>query len=401
MKRPKLAKYSDCTGCGTCVAICQKKAIAIDYDKNGFLIPEIDTSLCIECGACEKSCPILHPENTILHSAKNIRTYTAWSKDDTVCMNATSGGVFAQLAIDLLNSNPESIVCGAELLECNTCFHIVIRKQTELYRILGTKYIQSDASKVYPEVKSCLKERKKVLFCGTPCQVAGLYSFLGSLKHDDNLLTVELICHGVPSKVTTDISCRYYNAKNIVSYRDKVTGWHKGFDCTYRMEDGKLLRNNGDAFFFKYFGGTDRPSCYQCKYARIERVADISLGDQWGLRDKYPERFDLGANLVLCHTDKAIQALTHGNIHFIQEQNSILNAPTLFMPVETGASSINRKLHIIKRLPPYLCFPLISMDWRKGWYLLPWIVWRKVVLYRYKRKFGKILMLTRKKYNWV
>lgn len=404
--RPKLASYSTCTGCGICSAVCNKGAITMLYDKNGHLMPILQKDKCVMCGKCENICPHLNKTTSVksilFHSANDIRTFTAWSKDESVCLHGTSGGVFSQLAYDCLKNNDLAIVFGAELSDHNTCKHIGITQIEELYRIVGTKYIQSDVSDAYRECKKALANGYHSIFCGTPCQIAGLYVYLGHVNKD-KLLTVELICHGVPSRYISEVSCQYYGAHHIVSYRNKNTGWHKGFDCTYANKKGEIItKNTGKEFFFRNFGGTHRPSCYHCTYAKIERCADITLGDAWGLQKKYPQRASLGANLVICNSSKGLQILTDSQtIHFIPESNNTLNAPTLFMPIEVGACAFSKYLFFINKLPHRIKIATISMDWRSGWYLIPFVIWRRIIVKRYQLIFKKKLLFTRKQNGWL
>lgn len=400
MNTPKLASHRDCTGCGACKSSCAKGAITFGYDRNGHLRPVVDSRMCVNCGLCVKHCPIVNDNKIIRHDPHQLTTYTSWTKNDDLCLHATSGGVFSQLAIDFLHKG-NSKVYGAYLTDHNTCHHIGIDSPKDLPKIVGTKYIQSDASGVYGEIKQLLRKGMACLFCGTPCQIAGLYAYLQYVSVE-NLLTIELICHGVPSKLATDIACGYYDADHIISYRNKNTGHHKGFCCTYLKTSGQLVENQREEFFSRFFGSTDRPSCYRCKYARIERVSDISLGDQWGLHSKYPERAALGSNLVVCNTEKGRNALLESQyIESHKEANRTLNAPTLFMPITTDLSSTTPYLHYIIKLPKTVSEEVICMNWQKHFWLVPikiiGFIERKIWSYRFK----KTLIRTRKKYNWL
>lgn len=397
--KPKLAKYSRCTGCGACAASCNIGAIMLDYDKNGHLTPVIDRQKCVECGRCVKSCPIINGDNIKFNNPKDICTYTAWTKDDALCIQATSGGVFSQLATDFLSQFGASVY-GAFLTDKNTCYHIEINNKNDLGLIAGTKYLQSDASKVFPSIKRHIKNNEPCLFCGTPCQVAGLYSFLGNTS-TEHLYTIELICHGVPSKITTDLACKAYNATHIVSYRDKKDGHHKGFNCKYKTRTGEL-QTIQNCVFSRMFGATDRPSCYRCRYAQIARVADLTLGDQWGLHDKYPQRKSLGSNLVMCNSNKGKKMLLESaNIETDLNENVTLNAPTLFMPVKIGATNKTSFLYLLDYLPIKTRINIISENWRKAPWLIPWIMIKRLNLCIYKRQFRKKIAQVRSQLNWT
>lgn len=396
--RNRLARYSQCTGCGACAASCNKGAITFNYDKNGHLMPIVDEQKCVECGMCTRNCPIMDDSRIKRNDPKEIVTYTAWSNNDDVCLNATSGGVFSQLAIDFLALQGASVY-GAFLTKHNTCYHIEINSPEELHKIVGTKYLQSDASRVFSSIRKHLRNEEPCLFCGTPCQIAGLYSFLGK-TNIDNLYTIELICHGVPSKVTSDIACDFYGTTNIVSYRNKTKGHHKGFSCTYQNAQGELLKFD-NCVFSRIFGSTDRPSCYKCKYARIERVSDLTIGDQWGLHKKYPQRENLGSNLVMCNSQKgAMLLMGNDNISKDMNENITLNAPTLFMPIKVGVTSNTSIMWLIRHLPVKMRYDILTSNWRKAPYLIPWIVCKRIERYIYEKRFYAKLAEVRNNLGW-
>lgn len=380
----KLAKASECTGCGACAASCKHGAIKMDYDSNGFLQPKIDANKCTECGLCEKRCPIIHTDKINFHSAQGIRHLAAWSKSDEVCLQATSGGIFTQLAIDLLKEG-NSICFGVENKNDNTCQHIGISDIVELPRIIGTKYSQSDASASYPQVLKRLREGKNVLFCGTPCQVAALYSFLGN-KEYDNLFTADLICHGVPSKYVADITCRYYGAEYIASYRDKKDGWcAPGLVRVSQIlsfnKKGKIIRPK-ESLFWKMFANAHRDCCTQCKFAVINRVADLSLGDLWGGYKNYPERGRLGASLVIVNTEKGVKLMNSSSFEVYEHEKKELNCYTLFYPgCNKSVISLSHFLGVINKLPTKMAITILSLDWRHNPMLLP-----LALLYKLQKK---------------
>lgn len=396
--KPKLAKYSECSGCGACAASCNIGAITLDYDRNGHLMPVIDSDKCVGCGRCSKNCPVMNENRIKFNNPEYISTYTAWAKDDDVCLNATSGGIFSQMAIDFLDQ-PGASVYGAFLTNHNTCHHIEINEKKDINLITGTKYLQSDASKVFPSIKRHLKNNEPCLFCGTPCQVAGLYSFLGNIS-TEHLYTIEVVCHGVPSKTTTDIACKAHNATNIVSYRNKKGGHKKGLCCTYENAEGEM-KTIPNCVFSQIFGKTDRPSCYRCQYARIERTADLTLGDQWGLHHKYPQRISLGSNLVMCNSDKGKKLfLSSDNIEKDLNQNVTLNAPTLFMPIKLGATSWTSSIHLLNRFSNRTQINILSNNWRKAPYLLPLAILKRINRYIYEKQFKAKLAEVRNRLRW-
>lgn len=393
----KLAKYKDCTGCGACKASCSKGSILFDYDNNGHLKPSIDHDRCIECGLCQKHCPVVNDNKLDWHDPKDYLTFTAWTIDNDVAYHSTSGGVFAQIAIDFISLR-NGFVYGVELSNHNTCKHVEIASIGDLGRIVGTKYIQSDASCVYPLIRQHLLHSEPCLFSGTPCQIAGLYVFLQNIS-TENLFTVELICHGVPSKYITDLACKYYNADHILSYRNKETGWHKGYSCKYVKGDGYIIEDKYNDFFFRRFGIAERPSCYHCKYARIERLADLTIGDQWGLMKKYSERKKYGASLVLCNTQKG-KMLIDGSTMLHKEKNelSTLNAPTLFLPV--NLFSITNWIWLIKKLPIRYQYAFATLDRRYCVFTIPFIVMYRIKIRLFSLKYSKTIKTIKNSLNW-
>lgn len=405
--KPKLLNSKICTGCGACVAACNQGALILKHNKNGFLVPTLSADKCIECGLCMKKCPVINIAKIKISNPENLLSYTAWSKNDDVCKNSSSGGVFAQIAIDFL-SQGESVVFGACLLPNNICEHIGISRIEDLYRIIGTKYIQSDASKSYVSVQKALKDNKKVFFCGTPCQIAGLYSFL-NYKDYDNLYTADLICHGVNSKLTADLASKFYDARYIISFRNKNDGWclkglnRKCFHCEYLLwnNDVKKTEQNDD-YYYKMFASTHRYSCYSCIFAKIERTADITLGDQWGEQSRYPLRSYLGASLVLANTEKGKECLESSTFLFFDKiNNSKLNAPPLFAPGVNSIGSFSSYMWIFKYLPLSIAKSILISDWRKNWLMIIRVVIRIFANRIHENKIKEEITKVRKKYNWI
>lgn len=373
--RHRLAKKKQCTGCGACVDNCHHGALHITYDKNGFLRPEQNNQKCIECGACERACPILNIAKLPFSDAQKLRHYAAWSNLEEVCQNSSSGGVFSQIAMNLLSSKDNVVVFGAEATKQNTCHHQSIVNVKELLRITGTKYIQSNAEGSYREAKKYLQEGRKVFYCGTPCQIAGLYATLGYKNHP-NLYTADLICHGVPSKIGADIVTAYVGGEYIHSYRDKQEGWCKpglikvSQKTTYSMPDGKLYRPEKN-LFWQCFAITHRVSCTQCPFANPYRLGDVSLGDLWGLYKQYPERGKLGASLVLANTAKGEMMLNSGEITKIEHDKAELTCYTIFYPGASRWGQLSEWLYLLKKLPIHTACHILLLDWRKNPLLIP------------------------------
>ena len=183
-----------CTGCHACYSVCPRNAITMEMDEEGFLYPRIDQNKCINCSLCRGACPVLSIDTVEMENP--IKTcYAACAKNRDERRTSSSGGVFSAIARQVINEG--GFVCGALFDEQLTLQHKVIQTESGLMRIKGSKYIQSKIGDSFITIKELLSSGRKVLFCGTPCQVAGLKSFLKS--DPDNLLTIDLICHGVPS----------------------------------------------------------------------------------------------------------------------------------------------------------------------------------------------------------
>lgn len=197
MKAIKLCDIYTCTQCHACEAVCPKHCISFEVGKDGFSIPKIDALLCVQCGLCTKSC---HQLNPIREKSTPIRANAAWSLDMTVRGKSSSGGVFSELAKRVFSRH--GVVVGAVMNNQLRVVHTIAMNEEQLVSMRGSKYVQSDLTGIYPDVKKLLKEGRFVLFTGTPCQVSGLYSYLK--KDYENLLTCDLVCHGVPSQKAFD-----------------------------------------------------------------------------------------------------------------------------------------------------------------------------------------------------
>nr|WP_325185246.1 polysaccharide pyruvyl transferase family protein [uncultured Oscillibacter sp.] len=296
---PVLADQTHCTGCTACAAVCPKDAISMARDREGFSRPAVDPEKCVRCGRCTAVCPILHPlEQKPLPAA-----FAAWNRDDAIRRDSTSGGVFTALAEFILESG--GVVFGAAFDSRQHLRHTACFCKEDLWRLRGAKYVQSDLAGTFRTVKACLESRQ-VLFSGTPCQVDGLYRYLGG--RPENLTTCDLVCHGVPSPGVWEDTARLLAKRKglqAVRFRNKVTGW-KDSHFTAVYDDGSvtsapLFRTEyGHAFGRALFL---RPSCYRCPYASMTRPGDFTLGDFWGLNpDELPEQQRWGVSLLLVNT---------------------------------------------------------------------------------------------------
>jgi len=289
-----------CCGCGACVSSCPTNAIRMIQDDEGFITSEIDFQKCIYCGKCEQVCPLASPPHFIHHC------YALYNKNEKIRSDSSSGGVFSLLAEEILNR--QGYVCGASYTSKKGCHHIIINDISDLEKLRGSKYIQSYIGDTYIQTKKLLDNGKWVLYSGTPCQIAGLKNYLG--KDYKYLLTVDLICHGTPSsKVWNAYLKDNFPDEKIqrVNFRSKKTGWKNYSICIDTDKQKYQSPYLSNAFMKGFLDDVYlNESCYLCPFHRIQRVADITLGDFWGLNVIDAELDnDKGMNLVLLNSLKA------------------------------------------------------------------------------------------------
>lgn len=293
-----------CTGCYACAQICPKKCIQMHEDVEGFKYPIVDMTECIKCSMCIKTCPVLNNKH---QEKKTIASLAVKRIDDTLRLKSSSGGVFSVIAEYFILHG--GVVFGASFTKEWSVKHIKAENISDLQSLIGTKYIQSEIGDTYKEVQQELKGGKKVLFTGTPCQIAGLYSFLK--KDYLNLYTIDLICHGVPSfKVFNEFLKEQCGQKKIIdiSFRDKKAGWTKYNLVLVTIDEGKkkYLRYAPDKnIFMKNFISNLylRPSCHNCSFKYNRSRSDITLGDFWGIEQIAPDFYDeKGVSAVLVNS---------------------------------------------------------------------------------------------------
>jgi len=315
MRQTVRQNKSECTGCGACVSICPRQAITMRPDEEGFLYPVVDQELCISCDLCEKRCPVgrEHPEN-------KAQMLGAQHRDEEVRRQSSSGGVFTALARCMIEKG--GAVFGAVFDENLRVEHVGAISEAEFSAMRGSKYVQSDAAEGIGNAASLLSRGMSVLFSGTPCQVDGL---LAAVKEKDreNLLTVDFVCHGVPSP---GVFASYLKemeqkqGKRVVAYtfRDKRLGW-KNFSAVATLEDGSEVTGTqaDEPYLYGFLQNLYlRPSCGQCSALRGKRhVSDITIADFWGSQEICPERDDdTGLSLVMINTPKGEKALKEAGI---------------------------------------------------------------------------------------
>lgn len=300
-----------CCGCNACVQRCPKQCISMPEDEEGFLYPIVDLSVCIDCGLCEKVCPVINQE-----SERNpIEVFAAVNQDDSIRMQSSSGGIFTALAEQIIREN--GVVFGARFDEKWEVKHDYTETIEGLKVFRGSKYVQSRIGDTFKQAEFFLKAGRKVMFVGTPCQIAGLRLFLR--KEYVNLLAVDIICHGVPSPM---IWRKYLEDKTkrqgiefiqSISFRDKGTGW-KNYSFNIKYEKGysesSFSEYASQNIFMKGFLADLylRPSCYACPAKKLKSGSDITLGDFWGIQHIKPELDDdKGVCAFIINTRKGIE----------------------------------------------------------------------------------------------
>ncbi len=340
-----LENRAACCGCAACAQICPKKAISMESDREGFQYPVVDKELCVSCGLCRGACPMEgqadgggtslsflehYPDIPAPVVKKNgkastrgcfhePRAFGGMAKDEGVLERSSSGGIFTILAEKILTGG--GVVFGAAFSGDWTVRHVAVTDKEGLSALRGSKYVQSEIGRVYEEAREYLLQGREVLFSGTPCQTAGLRSFLG--RDEDKLYLVDFICHGVPSPMVFSKYLDYVRRKEgaeISSFRFRLKdhGWHPSglqMGTEIAFDNGRVLRHF-PAFRDPYMNGflADlylRPSCYNCPFKTIPKgTADITIADFWGVDKIMPDvNYQKGASLVLAHNPQGMKLL--------------------------------------------------------------------------------------------
>lgn len=299
---------SDCCGCSACFNVCPKGAIAMVPDGKGFLYPRIDVERCTNCGLCKKVCPLQN--GTHVHDRlQKPDAYAVKHKSDDVRMNSSSGGIFTALSDFVLEQG--GIVYGAAFDENFKVCHQRATTPKERDRFRGSKYVQSNLKRCFQEVKNDLRSGNNVLFSGTPCQTSGLKNYLAN-QDTKKLITVDLVCHGTPSPIVFHDYLSTIQLKNqsgicSVNFRYKPSGGHAQA-MAIGFKNGKFYESNAiDDTYYRLFLPNIilRDSCYQCRFANLQRPSDFTMGDFWGIEKSMPEFEDeKGVSLLLVNTEK-------------------------------------------------------------------------------------------------
>lgn len=304
-----ITSAEECTGCTACSQVCPMKCISMKIDEEGFIYPTVDEAVCVECGRCKCVCPVLH------HDGGNApkKVLAEKNKDERIRRTSSSGGVFYEVAKQFIQNG--GVVYGCAFDENMVARHICVKTIEGLEKLKSSKYVQSDMGNTMSEIKRRLLQGEKVLFSGTPCQIAGLQNFLS--KDYENLLLIDIFCHGVPSPTLFAdyldyLSKQYDGGKPIsVNFRNKQRGWKRLY-MEVCFDNGKrhYIYSGYDRYEGMFLHNLSlRPSCYECKFTKSERFGDITLGDFWGIGKKYPQwDDDRGISVVMLNTDKGVDA---------------------------------------------------------------------------------------------
>lgn len=336
---------SQCCGCNACGDACPKDAITFKTDHEGFWYPEVNQDLCINCGLCEKACPVINVDKLKKNDFEMPRCYAAMHKNNDVRFESTSGGLFSAFAEKMYRD--QGYVGGAVVdTEKGGVKHFISADKEDLAKLRKSKYEQSRLNGFYRQVRDLLKAGEKVLVCGSPCQMAALRSFL-NYKDYENLIILDFVCRGTNSPLVSKKYSEYlerrYGSKLIyANAKNKELGWHT-MAVKHKFENGKYVYIPADRNWFSrgYLktGVFCRPSCYECKFKGFPRIADITLADFWGIEKLNKEMDDnVGTSLVLINSkkgEKFFEAISQKikSQEFTPEQAYAKN-PSLLTPLD-------------------------------------------------------------------
>lgn len=317
-----------CCGCTACEQICPRKCISMYEDSEGFLYPKINKTNCIDCGLCEKVCPY----HVLQINRKVHKAYAFKHNDINIHKNSSSGGAFSAIAYDIIING--GIVYGAAF---DTNFNVItskIEKIEDLYKLRGSKYVQSIMSDTMNDIKSELKKGKQVLFCGTPCQVKALHGFL--LRKYQNLTTIDFACHAIPSPKVWKSYLNFVRKRNsvsIVNFRNKdIAGWNNyalEIICKINNESKLVIgEGNRDNLYMKGFLENlyNRPSCSNCPARNFTSLSDVTIADFWNVEKYHNEKeFNKndGISLLISYDDKSDEIINHLKEHGFMMQVDI------------------------------------------------------------------------------
>lgn len=306
-----------CTGCGACFNKCPKSAITMQENPQGFLYPLIDNKLCVHCKLCEKICPKLNFDNQNLSHPD---CYAARASDEIRAVSS-SGGVFTLCADWILKQN--GVVCGATMEKDFSVHHIIIDNAEDLQKLRGSKYVQSNTEKIYQEIEAYLKNGRKLLFTGTPCQIAAACNYFSEYRNQ--IFYIDVFCHGVPSnKMWKEYVHENFGSPSVerIEFRSKLNGWRAEQLRVFYADSSSERIQWGDSAYEEGFQRNIalRDGCEDCEFSGFKRTGDISIGDYWHVEDNYPELNDRkGTSVVLVNNtygEKLFEAIKENLYHW-------------------------------------------------------------------------------------
>lgn len=324
----------ECCGCSACADICPTHAIEMISDEEGFLYPKVNINLCVSCGKCIHSCGF----NPVDKSLTPPKAFAVKHIDDKVRMSSRSGAAFIAFSDVILRHS--GVIYGASMQADFSVRHCRALNENQRDLMKKAKYVQSSTIDIFPQVAQDLNAGKEVLFSGTPCQVAGLHSYLSTVHIDDSkLYCCDLVCHGVPSPAiwkdyVSYIGNKYGKEILKANFRDKEFGWNTHFESfVLKDKKRKIVRKDYTDLFYQHI--MFRPSCHNCYFASIYRPGDLTLADFWGI-EKNDASFNdnKGVSLVLVSTEKGLRLFYQAQKYFQSFECEIENClqPTLIEP---------------------------------------------------------------------
>ena len=317
-----------CTGCGACDNICPKNAISMEFDEEGFLFPIINQDICVKCGLCTKTCPIIARPNREVYKPP-IAIYAGYIKDRITLKKSASGGAFPAFA-NYFYGLENGMVAAAAFDEHLNLRHLLSSTKSDLPRFQGSKYLQSEIGHIYVSIRTELANSKTVLFVGTPCQVAGLKSYLG--KDYENLFTIDLVCHGVPSPV---LFHSYLNQIGISTrkeyrnfyFRNRRNSAYFQHSIQNKLGLFKKISPADHSFICAYLKGwLHRESCYHCPFSAIPRQGDCTIADFWGIllgKVHFNGNPQNGVSMIMINNPKGQSVFQQVNHSFFFEEKTL------------------------------------------------------------------------------
>lgn len=319
----------NCMGCHACFNICPQDCISMESDNEGFLYPIVNYNKCIKCGLCVEVCPIINIKE--MHKI-DVLAYACINKNESIRLNSSSGGIFTLIGEEIIDNG--GVVFGARFDNDFSVIHSYVETKEKLMEFRGSKYVQSIIGNTYKDAKEFLDQGRIVLFTGTPCQIAGLKTYLR--KDYDKLICQDIICQGVPSPMVWKqyLECRVKNqvkGNNIIdaSFRSKDESW-KQYKMKIRFESDDFYQEKKDKdnylrIFMKFL--SIRPACFKCKFKEDYRKSDITLADFWGIQDLEPSMDDdKGTSLILINTTKGQELLDTIKDRIIYKEIKLVDA---------------------------------------------------------------------------